>query len=52
METLSGLIFFNLIIFLVMIGFSIYFFVLLVKLANRGIKALDIYIKKNNGNYM
>lgn len=32
--------------YIVMIGISIYAFVLYVKLANRGIKALDIYINE------
>lgn len=38
--------------FVFILGFLviwIYGFVLFVKLANRGIKALDIYIGKNNG---
>jgi len=35
---------FNLLLMLGMIGISIYGFVLFVKLAHRGIKALDIYI--------
>jgi hypothetical protein len=34
-------------IYIVLIGFSIYLMVLMVKLAIRGIKALDIYIDKN-----
>lgn len=37
-----------LIITLGLIGMGIYGFVLFVKLANRGIKALDIYIDKNS----
>ena len=32
--------------YIAMIGISIYAFVLFVKLANRGIKALDIYINE------
>lgn len=32
--------------YIIMIGISIYAFVLFVKLANRGIKALDIYINE------
>ncbi len=32
----------------VMLGISIYCFVLFIKLARRGITALDIYIDKNN----
>lgn len=31
-----------------MIGISIYCFILFIKLARRGIKALDIYNSKNN----
>lgn len=38
---------FNLIILLAILGMGIYGFILFVKLAHRGIKALDIYIKKN-----
>ncbi|WML32880.1 hypothetical protein [Clostridium sp. OS1-26] len=38
---------FNLIILLAALGMSIYGFVLFVKLAHRGIKALDIYIDKH-----
>ncbi len=34
----------NLIIILILLGISIYGFILFVKLAHRGIKALDIYI--------
>ncbi len=37
----------NLAIILSLIGIGIYSFVLFVKLAKRGIKALDIYISKN-----
>ncbi|SMC20136.1 hypothetical protein SAMN02745134_01048 [Clostridium acidisoli DSM 12555] len=40
----------NLIIILVLLGFFIYGFVLFVKLAKRGIKALDIYINEKNNN--
>jgi len=36
-----------LIIWFVLIGLSIYLLILLIKLAHRGIKALDIYIAKN-----
>lgn len=43
--------FINLIIFLGLLGISIYAFVLFVKLANRGIKALDIYINEKNNKY-
>lgn len=38
---------FVVIIYLAFLGISIYMFVLYVKLANRGINALDIYIEKN-----
>ncbi len=38
---------FFLIIYLTILGLGIYAFVLFVKLATRGIKALDIYIEKN-----
>lgn len=40
----------NMILFMTMIGCSIYAFILFVKLARRGIKALDIYIDKNQNN--
>ncbi len=36
------------VIYLVLIGLGIYGFVLFIKLAHRGIKALDIYIDKNS----
>lgn len=39
---------FYLIFMLGMLGISIYGFVLFVKLANRGIKALDIYINEKS----
>ncbi len=35
---------------LTMVGFSIYSFILFIKLARRGIKALDIFIGKNDNN--
>ncbi len=38
----------NLLIFLLILGCSIYAFILFVKLARRGIRALDIYIEKNH----
>lgn len=34
----------------VLLGASIYAFVLFIKLANRGIKALDIYINEKSNN--
>lgn len=37
---------FGILIYLILIGISIYSFVLFVKLATRGIKALDIYINE------
>lgn len=44
---LSGL---NLILILAIVGVGVYGFVLFVKLANRGIKALDIYINEKTNN--
>jgi hypothetical protein len=41
---------FNFIIALVLCGLSIYCLILFIKLATRGIKALDIYISKNGEN--
>lgn len=41
---------FNLLIFLLIIGCSIYTFILFVKLAKRGIKALDIFIERSKKN--
>jgi len=38
----------NLILMLLFLALSIYSFTLFIKLAHRGIKALDIYIKKNS----
>jgi hypothetical protein len=40
----------NLIFLLLMFGVSIYTFILFVKLAHRGIEALDIYINEKNRN--
>jgi hypothetical protein len=40
----------NLIFLLSMLGVSIYAFILFVKLARRGIEALDIYINEKNKN--
>lgn len=42
--------FINLIIILILLGMGIYGFILFVKLANRGIKALDIYINEKTNN--
>lgn len=42
--------FINLIIILVLLGIGIYGFILFVKLANRAIKALDIYINEKTNN--
>lgn len=53
MQTAVTFTFINLIIILVFLVIGIYGFVLFVKLANRGIKALDIYLSeksKNNDN--
>ena len=45
---MTGLItFINLIIVLVFLGIWIYGLILFIKLANKGIKALDIYINEN-----
>lgn len=41
---------FNIILLLGLIGVGIYGFILFVKLANRGIKALDIYINEKTNN--
>lgn len=38
---------FFIIIYFALIGVSIYCFILFIKLANRGIEALDIYIDKS-----
>jgi hypothetical protein len=38
------------IVYLVLIGFGIYCMILFIKLATRGIKALDIYITEKKGN--
>lgn len=38
------------IIYIIIFGFSIYSFVLFIKLARRGIKALDIYISDKSNN--
>lgn len=40
----------NLMIILIVFGMSVYGFILFVKLANRGIKALDIYIEEKTNN--
>lgn len=40
----------NLIIMIALLGVGIYGFILFVKLANRGIKALDIYINEKREN--
>jgi len=42
--------FINIIIILGLLGVGIYGFVLFVKLANRGIRALDIYINEKSNN--
>lgn len=50
MAIVSILSFINLIIILGLLGIGIYGFILLVKLANRGIRALDIYINEKTNN--
>ena len=50
MAIVSILSFINLIIILGLLGIGIYGFVLFVKLANRGIRALDIYINEKTNN--
>ena len=50
MAIVSILSFINIIIILGLFGIGIYGFVLFVKLANRGIKALDIYINEKTNN--
>ncbi len=42
--------FINIIIILALLGIGIYGFVLFIKLAKRGIKALDIYIEEKSNN--
>lgn len=42
-----GLGIFGILIYLAFLGLSIYLIILFIKLAHRGIKALDIYINKN-----
>lgn len=42
--------FINLVLILAVLAIGIYSFVLFVKLANRGIKALDIYINEKTNN--
>lgn len=44
-----GVLFF-LILYLGVIGLSIYMMILMIKLARRGIKALDIYINEKSSN--
>ncbi|MCT4594984.1 MAG: hypothetical protein N4A57_12045 [Anaeromicrobium sp.] len=38
----------NVVLLIISIGFTIYGFILFVKVTKRGIKALDIYIEKNS----
>lgn len=40
--------FFTLVIYLILIGVGIYCLVLFIKLARRGIKALDIYLEEKD----
>ncbi|MGH4052511.1 MAG: hypothetical protein ACREVX_14480 [Clostridium sp.] len=50
MATFRILSFINQIVILGLLGMGIYGFVLFVKLANRGIRALDIYINEKTNN--
>ncbi|WP_291634210.1 hypothetical protein [Clostridium sp.] len=50
MAIVSFFSFIYLIIILSLLGIGIYGFVLFVKLANRGIRALDIYINEKTNN--
>jgi hypothetical protein len=50
MAIVSILSFINIIIILGLFGAGIYGFLLFVKLANRGIRALDIYINEKTNN--
>ena len=50
MAIVSFLSFINIIIILGLLGIGVYGFVLFVKLANRGIRALDIYINEKTNN--
>ncbi len=50
MAIVSFLSFINLIIILGLLGIGIYGFVLFVKLANRGIRALNIYVNEKTNN--
>ena len=50
MKFAAGMSIFFSLLYLCILGASIYGFILFVKLAHRGIKALDIYIDKNNSN--
>ena len=49
MEIMGVIALFNIILVIALLVCSVYGFILFVKLANRGIKALDIYIKNNKG---
>lgn len=48
---MAGFTLINLFIIVVLISIGIYSFILFVKLAHRGIKALDIYINEKTINY-
>ncbi|WP_234121373.1 hypothetical protein [Clostridium hydrogenum] len=50
MSTMVVFSFINIIIILALLGIGIYGFVLFIKLAKRGIKALDIYIEEKSNN--
>lgn len=45
---LMPIMFLNFILILVLIGLGTYGLILFIKLARRGVKALDIYIEKNS----
>jgi hypothetical protein len=51
MGIVSAVSFIYVILMLGLIGFGIYAFVLFVKLAHRGIKALDIYISEKTNKF-
>lgn len=48
MQTASAFGFFGLLIYLGTLALGIYCLILFIKLARRGIKALDIYLNKHN----
>ncbi len=52
--SLFGMLFglFNVGLYIILFGFTIYIYVLIVKLSRRGIKALDLYIDGKNNRYI